>query len=64
MSASTPRPRTCEWAAMRLMPRSSLLSETVTTGYVRSTALGEPDGQGWDRDKQAELLTAAMVSTC
>lgn len=49
---------------MRLMPRSSLLSETVTTGYMRSTALGEPDSQGEDGGKQAELHTVAMVLTC
>lgn len=34
VSASTPSPRMCECAAMRLSPRSSLLSETVTTGCV------------------------------
>ena len=30
--ASTPRPRIWEWAAIRLSPRSSLVSETVMTG--------------------------------
>lgn len=36
----------CEWAAMRLMPRSSLLSETVTTGCVRVSALESQAGDG------------------
>lgn len=34
MSSSTPKPRICEWAAMRLRPRRSRLSETVEIGYT------------------------------
>ena len=34
VSASTPNPRMCECAAIRLRPRRSLLSPTVTTCYV------------------------------
>lgn len=33
VSASTPRPRIWEWAAIRFKPRNSLVSPTVTTGW-------------------------------
>jgi hypothetical protein len=39
VSTSTPRPRMCEWAAMRFIPLSSLAWGTVVIVYVASVSL-------------------------
>ena len=39
VSSSTPRPRIWEWAATRLSPRRSRLSETVVIAYCMSISL-------------------------
>jgi hypothetical protein len=39
VSTSTPRPRICEWAAMRFIPRSSLAWGTVVIVYIASASL-------------------------